>query len=87
MENFEPHHFQQPHHFQLFRHTSSSSDLQGPSTEVFFFYSRTNERISICHAVWEKDIVLNNQMSSYEITLKRIFKKDRAHEKYLRSQT
>ena len=61
--------------------------LQEPSTVAFFFYSRTNERISLCHAAWEKDIGLNNRMHSYKITLKRIFKIDRAYEKYQSSQT
>ena len=61
--------------------------LQEPSAVAFFFYSRTNERISICHAALEIDIGWNSRMHSYKVTFKRIFKKDRAYEKYIRSQT
>ena len=61
--------------------------LQEPSAVAFFFYSWTKKRISICHAARDKDIGWNNQMHSYKTTSRRIFKKDRAYEKYLRSQT
>ena len=33
-----------------------------------FTYSRANERISIGHAVWKKDVGRNNRTYSYKIT-------------------